>query len=112
MTTTDQRRGTVTVTGPLDSPNARIALGDTRFLPAEEEQLYSLVQDGNGGQPVECWPRTAEGAINAINHAARLSLRGEPITVYRPNRTPLARFVGGAREGRTRPLLAPRLVAD
>jgi hypothetical protein len=80
---------------------------EARHLPAEDEQLYALVQDGNGGQPVECWPRTAEGAITAINRAAHLSLRGEPVTVWRPNRTPLARFVGGAREGRTRPLRAP-----
>jgi hypothetical protein len=36
-----------------------------------------------------------------------MSLRGEPITVWRPDRTPLARFVGGCREGRTRPLRAP-----
>jgi hypothetical protein len=106
MTTTDQRPGAV-VTAPLDSPNARIAFGDARFLPAESEQLYALVQDGSGGQPVECWPRTAEGAITAINRAAYMSLRGEPVTVYRPNRAPLARFVGGCREGRTRPLRAP-----
>jgi hypothetical protein len=79
----------------------------TRHLPAEAEQLYSLVQDGNGGAPLECWPRTAEGAITAINRAAYMSLRGEPITVWRPDRTPLARFVGGCREGRTRPLRAP-----
>jgi hypothetical protein len=98
---------TTTVTGPLDSPNAQIALGETRFLPDPAEQLYSLVQDGNGGQPLECWPRTAEGAITAINRAAYMSLRGEPITVWRPNQTPLARFVGGCREGRTRPLRAP-----
>lgn len=79
----------------------------TRFLPAESEQLYALVQDGNGGQPLECWPRTAEGAITAINRAAYMSLRGEPVTVFRPDHRPLARFVGGCREGRTRPLRAP-----
>jgi hypothetical protein len=78
-----------------------------RYLPAEAEQLYALVQDGNGGQPLECWPRTAEGAITAINRAAHMSLRGEPVTVYRPGGGLLARFVGGCREGRTRPLRAP-----
>jgi hypothetical protein len=85
---------------------------EVRFLPDPSEQLYSLVQDGNGGTPLECWPRTAEGAITAIDRAAHMTLRGAPITVYRPDRTPLARFVGGCREGRARPLLAPVRVVD
>lgn len=88
------------MTMPTTAPAAR-------YLPDEAEQLYALVQDGNGGQPMECWPRTAEGAITAINRAAYMSLRGEPVTVYRPDHRPLARFVGGCREGRTRPLRAP-----
>jgi len=59
--------------------------------------------------PLELVPRDDQGygAVTAIDLAARLSLRGEPVEVMLPDGRLLARFVGGAREGRTRPLRAP-----
>jgi hypothetical protein len=63
--------------------------------------------------PVETWPRDQDGlgAINATTRAANLSLRGGPHEVYVGQRF-LARFVDGAREGRTRPLRAPVTAND
>jgi hypothetical protein len=82
--------------------------------PYGDGAVYALVQDGNTQGWLEAWPRDPEGfgAINAITRAAQLSLRGEPVTVLRPDLTPLARFVRGAREGRTRPLRAPVRAVD
>ena len=79
-----------------------------RETPAPEEEVcYYLVADGNP-RPIQTYPRTDDGAgaINAIDLAARLSLHGPPVEVYVRDRL-LARFEGGCRKGRTRPLRAP-----
>jgi hypothetical protein len=74
---------------------------------------YALVRDGQEA-PLELWPRDEDGggAITAIDRAAHFSLSGEPVEVMLPNGRLLARFVGGAREGRTRPLRAPVKAVD
>lgn len=80
--------------------------------PPEADPHYSLMADGDP-HPLQTWPRDQEGltVVYAIDLAARLSLRGGPHSVYIEDRL-LARFVGGAREGRTRPLRAPVRVSD
>lgn len=97
-----------------------------QFRASGDDQAYTLVQDdpvahdGEGpprrhtAHMVECWPRSPDGggALTAISRAAQLSLSGEPVTVLLPDNSPLARFVGGCREGRTRPLLAPVRMVD
>jgi hypothetical protein len=56
-----------------------------------------------GGKPavrmewVEAWPRTTEGIITATTRAARLSAKGEPHEVHRPDGRLLGRWVGGRR---------------
>jgi hypothetical protein len=76
-------------------------------LQPREVVRYSVMADGDP-HPVETWPRDQGGlgAINATTRAANLSLLHGPHEVYVGERL-LARFVGGAREGRTRPLRAP-----
>jgi hypothetical protein len=46
---------------------------------------------------VETWPRTAEGAITAVVRACRLSLKGTPVEVRRPDGRMLARYKDGRR---------------
>lgn len=85
-----------------------------RTEPAAPQEVphYSLMADGDP-HPLHTWPRDQEGlaVVGAIDLAARLSLRHGPHSVYIGDRL-LARFVGGAREGRTRPLRAPVKVTD
>jgi hypothetical protein len=53
--------------------------------------------DPDGGL-VETYPHTAEGAIDAINRAAKLSVTTpHPHEVYRPDGRLLARYVRGLR---------------
>jgi hypothetical protein len=77
---------------------------------------YALLaaEDGGDDTPLALIPRDdgGAGAITAVDQAARLSLRGGPVEVYLPSGHLLARFVGGAREGRTRPLRAPVKAVD
>lgn len=80
-----------------------------------DDQEYTVIADNGGGRRVAgTWQRDDDGlgVINAMDQAARLSLMGEPHEVLRPDGRLLARFVGGAREGRTRPLRAPVKAAD
>jgi hypothetical protein len=72
------------------------------------QPAYALLRDGDP-TPLEMWPRDEQGVgvLTAIERAARLSLRGGPVEVMLPDGRLLARFVGGARAGRTRPLRAP-----
>lgn len=67
------------------------------------------VRADDDSEPPRLFERTDDGrgAINATDDAARRSLTGGPYAVLRPDGRVLARFVGGAREGRTRPLFAP-----
>ena len=76
-------------------------------LQTREVVRYSVMADGDPA-PIETWPRDqgGMGAINATTRAANLSLLGGPHEVWVGDRF-LARFVNGAREGRTRPLRAP-----
>jgi len=54
--------------------------------------------DDFGAGLVGTYPHTAEGAIDAINSAARLSKSSKtPHEVYRPDGRLLARYVGGLR---------------
>ncbi|HXC64991.1 MAG TPA: hypothetical protein VNZ67_11580 [bacterium] len=81
-------------------------------LQPREVIRYSVMADGDP-HPVETWPRDQDGlgAINATTRAANLSLLHGPHEVYVGERL-LARFVDGAREGRTRPLRAPVTIND
>jgi hypothetical protein len=81
-------------------------------LQPREVIRYSVMADGDP-HPVDTFPRDQGGlgAINATNRAANLSLIGVPHEVWVGERR-LARFVGGAREGRTRPLRAPVTIND
>ena len=78
--------------------------------PAPEVIRY-IVQTDRDPHPVETWPRTLEGVINATTRAAWLSVGVGPHEVYVGQRL-LARFVGGWREGRTRALRAPVTAHD
>lgn len=80
--------------------------------PAPEVVRYIVMADGDP-HPIETYPRDQGGlgAINATTRAAHLSLTGGPHEVYVGDRF-LARFVAGAREGRTRPLRAPVTAHD
>lgn len=73
--------------------------------PLREVVRYLVMADGDQ-VPIETWPRTLEGVINATTRAAWLSVGRGPHEVYVGQRR-LARFVDGWREGRTRPLRAP-----
>jgi hypothetical protein len=81
-------------------------------LQPREVIRYSVMADGDP-HPIETWPRDQAGlgAINATTRACNLSLLGGPHEVWVGDRL-LARFVNGAREGRTRPLRAPVTVHD
>jgi hypothetical protein len=81
-------------------------------LQPREVIRYSVMADGDP-HPIETWPRDQGGlgAINATTRACNLSLLGGPHEVWVGDRL-LARFVNGAREGRTRPLRAPVTAHD
>jgi hypothetical protein len=68
----------------------------TPELEPYEGEVYAVVADGLAA-PVECWPRTMEGAITATTRAARLSRGGVPHEVHRPDGRMLARFKDGRR---------------
>jgi hypothetical protein len=57
---------------------------------------YEIVQDGYAA-PVETWPRTAEGALVALDRAALLSRTGGPHELHRPDGRMLGRWVRGRR---------------
>jgi hypothetical protein len=60
------------------------------------EPAYAVLRD-DAAAPVDLWPRTVEGVINATDRAARLSVTGGPHEVRRPDGRLLARYVGGRR---------------
>jgi hypothetical protein len=86
--------------------------GDHQPPGPREAVRYLIMADGDP-HPVETFPRdeAGAGAINATSRAATLSLTHGPHEVYVGERF-LARFVAGAREGRTRPLRAPVKAAE
>jgi hypothetical protein len=79
-------------------------------LQPQEVVRYSVMADGEP-HPIETWPRTLEGVINATTRAAWLSVGRGPHEVYVGQRL-LARFVDGWRAGRTRSLRAPVTASD
>ncbi len=85
-------------------PSTRVEAHPQPLQPHEVTR-YSVMTDGDP-HPIETWPRTLEGVINATTRAAWLSVGRGPHEVYVGQRL-LARFVGGWREGRTRALRAP-----
>lgn len=61
------------------------------------EPAYAIVTDDQA-EPVECWPRTMEGAVTATNRTAWYSrTTGQPHELHRPDGRLLARFVNGQR---------------
>jgi hypothetical protein len=75
-----------------------------------EPEAYSvLCEEPNGDRPawqlVDAWPRTAEGAIVAVNRAASLSRStGQPHEVRLPDGRLLCRYVAGRRADLAPPL--------
>lgn len=69
------------------------------MAPIPSYELRDIDASLPGGSVlVEKWPRTAEGAISAVNRAARLSeSTGHPHEVRRPNGSLLCRYVAGKR---------------
>jgi hypothetical protein len=68
------------------------------------EPAYAVVTDDQD-EPVECWPRTMEGAVTATNRAAWLSrTTGQPHELHRPDGRLLARFVNGRRTDLAHPM--------
>jgi hypothetical protein len=90
----------------MTQPSHRTEVHHESLLPHQVVR-YSVMADGDSA-PIETWPRDQDGlgAINATTRACNLSLLHGPHEVWVGDRF-LARFVGGAREGRTRPLRAP-----
>lgn len=83
-------------------PSTRVEVHH-QHQPPREVTRYIVMADRDP-HPVETWPRTLEGVINATTRAAWLSVGRGPHTVYVGEQL-LARFEGGWRTGRTKPLL-------
>ena len=64
---------------------------------AKPAERGGAVIDVEHAQFIEAWPRTAEGAINAVNRAARLSRHDGPVELLRPDGRMMARYEFGRR---------------
>jgi len=67
-----------------------------RMIPKPDERGGAVISVEHA-EFIEAWPRTAEGAITAVNRAAQLSRHDGPVELLRPDGRMMARYERGRR---------------